>query len=198
MTVATGDTVRADVIGDWNGSVEVVQSYQFKLATGGPLADALALDDLADIFEDIWLLAKLLYNTLMTVRRLKARLVPSGVLLGEHIFSPVLVGLQASDISSTTVTAPLSFLSTVPRVILRKSYGPIAENQVDPAGELGAAPLAQLTLISALMLADMVEVNGTWEYGFYSPKTLGFVRPVAAVFSSAPGTMARRRLGRGS
>ena len=56
MVVANNDVVRADAIGDWNLTTEIVQSYQFQLLSGGPLANADAMDDLHDIVEDLWLI----------------------------------------------------------------------------------------------------------------------------------------------
>lgn len=198
MPVEIGDIVRADAIGDWNLATEIVQSYQFQLQSGGTLTNDEAMDDLADIFSDLWEIIQGFMSILMLVRRLKGRLVPSGDLIGEATFTPPLDGTIATEISSTTVTMPLSFLTLVPRVILRKSFGPALEAAIDSDAQFTASVLAMLAQMAAFLLEDKVEVNGTWRYGYFSPKTLGFVVPVGAVFSNAPGTMARRRLGRGS
>lgn len=198
MVVANNDVVRADAIGDWNLTTEIVQSYQFQLLSGGPLANADAMDDLHDIVEDLWLIIQGFLNTVLLIRRLKGRLVPLGDLVGEALFVPPLAGTIATDVSSTTVTMPLSLLTLVPRVILRKSFGPALASAITADGLYTAGVTTMLAQMGVFLLTDMVEANGTWRYGYYSPKTLGFVDPVGAVFSSAPGTMARRRIGRGS
>lgn len=193
-----GEVVRADVIGSWNNTVQIVGAYQLQLQSGGPLAAEDVLDDLADWYEALWLLIKGFHQTVMLFKRLKAQLTPSGTILGEYTWATPLAGVAAGAVAATTVTAPLSFLTTVPRVITRKSFGPVGEDGVNADGELNTAVLSDLADAASFLLATYVGTNGAWDYGYYSPKTSSFLTPFAAVYTVAPGTMARRRLGRGA
>lgn len=193
-----GDVVRADVIGDWNQTVQLVETYQLQLQSGGPIDAADVLDDLAEWFDALWLLIRGYRQALTFLRRIKAQLVPDGDIIGEYTYSTPKTGQHDSPVSSTTVTAPLSFLTTVPRVILRKSYGPMAEAAINDDGELTSGVQGALADVAVFLLDTFVATNGAWNYGYYSPKAAGFVQPFAAVITTAPGTMARRRLGRGA
>lgn len=197
VQVNTGDIVRTDLIGEWNADTQIVQSYQFKMELGGPIEDFEALDDLADIVEELFDLVQWLWNGLMIFRRIRARLVPSGLIIGDYNYTPPLAGVTASEVSSTTVTAPVSFHTSWPRVVLRKSLGPILENGIWTDGRLTGASVGFMTSYATRMLLPFTKTYGTWSYGHYSPVALGWVYPTGAVVSNIPGTMARRRLGRG-
>ena len=198
MAIEDGDITRVDYTGDYNSADQLAAVYQFNLLSGGPLTNEQALDDFEDIFIAIWNIVKALHDTLVIFRRLRAQAVPSGILLGDQTFAAPQAGTSVEDVSSTTVTAPVSFKTIVPRVILRKSIGPIAENQINATGHLAAGGVATLSTFAALMMADHVMTNGTWEYGYFSPKTAAWEVPVTALITDRPGTLSRRRLGRGA
>jgi hypothetical protein len=198
MALTDGQIVRADYIGDFNASDMLAQVYQFKLLSGGPLDEADMLDDLEEIFDTIWDIIKGLHSVLVAFRKVRSQLVPTGTLLGDLTFASPYLGTSADDVSAVTQTMPVSFKTVVPRVILRKSWGPPAENQINQTGGLTAAAVTALGTAAAALLANLVMTNGTWEYGYYSPKTTSWETPVTAVTTSRPGTMARRRVGRGS
>lgn len=197
-TVNNGDVIRCDVIGDFNGSDMLAQVYQFKLVSGGPLDGADVLDDLAEIFSDIWDIIKTLHHAYVVFRKVRGQLMPDGDILGERAYGTPKAGTSADQTASTTVTAPLSFLTTTPRVVLRKSIGPIAENQVGINGLLAGGCTTLLASLGAFLLTGIVATNGVYEYGYLSPKVMGWIAPNSAVVATAPGTMARRRIGRGA
>lgn len=198
MTVADGDMVRADMIGDVLGVDEVVQSYQFRLMSGGNLTDLAAMEDLVELLEALWVIISQLHAIATVFRRLKGQDVVTKRILPEQTFSPVLAGVVAGDTMPQQVTIPLSFGTVVPRVILRKMFGPSATGNFNVSGEISGAAFAILGSTSAFLLADYTATNGVWQYGYNSPKALAWVEPNVGIFSGAPGSLRRRRLGEGS
>ena len=82
--------------------------------------------------------------------------------------------------------------------MLRKFGLTFTEAQNETDGTLGAALLTAYAAMAALMLVPQVVTNGTYQYGYLSPVTLGFVIPTAATITTIPGYQRRRKQGRGS
>lgn len=198
MTVQVGDRIALSVIGDAKAADEIVQAYQFRMVSGSPLTDDAAMGDLVEVLEALWVIISQLHAISVVFRRMKGQDVGTGRLLPEQAFSPVLTGVVAEADVPQQVMFPLSFLTTTPHVILRKMYGPTAEANLTASGRYTPAAISVATSASVMLLAPILATLATWEYGYESPKTLGWVVPVSATFSITPGTLRKRREGRGS
>lgn len=197
MTVNQNDMFRIDVVGDFNASDDLVNVFQMLKSDAGAITDSNFMDDMLELFTALYTLIKGLNGLLVTWRRIRVARVPLGTLMGERSFAPAIVGTSAGDPMPTQVTFPINLQTTIPHVVLRKFFGPGSEAQIDSAGLIAAAPLATMTSVIALLLADFVMTNGTYEYGYDSPKALAWVRPATGSHGNVPGAVRSRRIGVG-
>lgn len=114
-----------------------------------------------------------------------------------HFTTPP-VGTGGDDALPNQVTLPVSFYTTIPRVVLRKLWGPGSEVRNEATGLYSDPAVAAALAGAAFLLDPLVGTTGTWEYGFLSPKTSTFEIPVGAGATNVPGTNRRRRVGTGS
>ena len=161
----TNDIIGVDIIGDFNVGTQLVQSYQFRIVEGGGMLQADLLDDMVDIAEVLVTIVKVLFSTVTVFRKIRARNITQNLVYGDVSFPDPIIGTSADPVSSSTVTAPVSFLTGVPHVVLRKSIGPIAENQITGNSLVSAAALVVLATFASTMLTLFDETNGTYLYG---------------------------------
>jgi len=198
MTISVGDMIRLSMIGDHQGLDEVVQSYQFRMISGSPLSDDLAMGDIMEVLEALWIIISQFHAISTVFRRLKGQDIVSSRLLPEQTFSPVLAGTVAGDEMPSQVMFPLSFTTTTPRVLLRKMYGPTADSIINVDGFYSAGTLQVAGAAAVFLLSPMLGTLATWEYGYDSPVALTWVVPSGSTFSNIPGSLRRRRVGVGS
>ncbi len=198
MGVQQGEVVRIDVVGDIDNVDLIVQSYQGQLDSAVTLTPAEAVADWSAFFGTLWELIKAAHNTLVVFRRLRAQNLTTLELLGEQTFGTPRVGTAVGDALANQITMPVSFPTVVPRVMLRKLWGPASEGNIDADGTFGSAILEDAIDGAAYMLESLDLGNGIWTYGYLSPKTLAFERPISAFVTEVPGTLRRRRKGQGA
>lgn len=198
MVVENGDMIRADLVGDVLDLDEVVQSYNFKLLTGGPIEDGLAMDDLVELFEALWVILGGLHSVSVVFRRLRGQYTQKGRLLPERTFDPLLAGDITGNLAPPQTTAPLTFKTTTPKVMLRKMYGPMGINNLTSAALLVEGTLTSMGLAAAFLLATYAATNGAWQYGYDRGVPFGWVEPDTGQFTAVPGTRRSRRAGEGS
>jgi hypothetical protein len=192
------EVVRVDLIGDFNASQEIVQSYQFRNLGGVTVAPESFLDDMEELLGALWQLAKGFHSVLTAFRRIRAQNVSTGQLLGVRALGAALVGNQIDQPVAVQTTAVLSFPTTTPRVILKKMYGPITENQLNATGAFNPQTQIELANVGAFLLTLYNATNSQYQYGYQSPKALSWVVPVGAQFITAPGSRRSRKPGVGS
>jgi hypothetical protein len=156
------------------------------------------MDDILSILEDLWVIIAAIFSITTTYQRIKGQDVVTKRILPETLFVPELVGIAIGDNVAQQVNLPVSFLTTVPKVILRKAWGPPGATNLNAQGFYGDATQVLALAGAAFLLAPMLGPLATWEYGFESPKALGWVVPDSATVTKVPGTLRRRRFGRGS
>lgn len=198
MSVAQNDVVRVDSIATFNIVDEVVNTYQFRKTDAGTITDANALDDLEAIILQILAIIKALAGAATVWQRIRAQNLTQDTLLGEQIHGAPIVGTNGTASGAPGVAALLSLKTNVPRVVMRKYWGPLAENSINDSGLMGAGQAAVLTDAADLMLVPFTEANGTWEFGYDSPKVGGWITPQSASFTLVPAYQRRRRQGVGS
>lgn len=198
MPVAQGDVVRVSVEGLIDESEDLVSVWQFRLATTSIADDTDVLDDIEEIVAAVLAVARAAWTSIAEFTRFRAFNLTTETLLGERTLATAVPGTASGEISSNQVTVVSSFKTNVPRVTLRKFWGPMSEGIVTSLGYVNASVLSTLASGTAFLLAPIPATNGTWDYGYFSPKTGSFVVPLSALHSAIPATQRRRRRGVGS
>lgn len=198
MTVNNGDTIAISSLGSIGAADDCIQSFHMQLVTGGPIDDGAAMLELADLWMDLWLVIRVLFHAYVEFTRLRGQDVVTLRLLPEQTYFEPRTGSGVGFRMPNQVTFPLSFKTIVPHVILRKLFGPPAEDMLTTLGRLAPAGETAMAAAAAFLLVDWPGDVGVWRYGYWSPKVLGFVAPDASMFTVIPGTLRRRRVGLGS
>lgn len=198
MAVAPQDVVRIDVIGDFNTTNLLVNSYQFKHTSGTSVSDADFLTDWIALMRALYDAAKALYAASVIWRRIRAQNLTTGLLVGEADFSSPVTGTAAGDQGAIQVAALLTLKTNVSRVAMRK-YFPVAEINVDSASRITAGAVTLLNTFGSALLTTQTGISGhTYKYGFLSPKTGQFEEPLTRNVSPVAATQRRRRPGVGA
>lgn len=198
MTISQYDLMRFDVLGDFDGVDDVTAVYQAKYMSAASRSDAQVLADWKTIFADLWDIVKGIHNVLTVIRRVRGYNITTSQLMGESDYGTPLVGTATGQSTASQVTLPLTFKTLYPKIMLRKMFGPTSDDIIDVDGRVGSAGLTVLGNAAAFLMAPLATAGVVYEYGYNSPIALTWVVPTVGVFSAAPGTLRRRRLGQGS
>lgn len=198
MAVTNGQVIRVDAQGDFDGTEDIVNVYQFQMQSGGPVNENDVLGDMLVILTALTNLIKALHTATTVWRRIRAQNISNGILLGVLPFAAPIAGTASGDSGAPGVAGLISLPSAVPRVVPRKYFGPLSESNLGATGLLAAGTLTTLTSIATILTNDQTTSSHTYRYGYLSPKTGTFVIPSAAVITSVPAYQRRRRQGRGS
>lgn len=199
MGLVQGDVVRVDAIGDIASTDLLVNSYQFRLESANPISTGDVLDDLLEAITEIINAIRSIMAATTAWRRITAQNLSTSEVYGTASFATPIFGSAGGDPGISGGCAVINFPTTVPRVILRKFYGPVAENQLDTQGRLAATPTIPAVVATAAVLTDdIVTTLGTYRFGVLSPKTGTWVPPTAAVITNVPGYQRRRKPGVGA
>lgn len=198
MGVLLGQTMRLDLVGDTLGVFENVQSYQYVNVGIEGVSSAEALSDAVEILTALFAIVSQLHNIVTIFRKIRAQNVQTLELLGLELLDPTWPGLVVDQLSTHQSTAVLSFPTVIPRVILKKMFGPLSEGSLDAEGLLTAGPQSLLAQAGAEMLSLQECTYTDWLYGYYSPKTLANEFPIGAQFITAPGSRRSRKPGVGN
>lgn len=198
MPAIDDDVIEVAIIHDNTTSGEQVNNYQFQLTSGGPVDDADLLDDVALILQVLYLIIAAYTDIRNVLREVVVRNKTQGLLVGSTDAGTYLGGTNISDATPQGVAPYVYFKTNVPRVVLSKYLPSVGEGSVSADGRLTTAFQAVL-LSYAVTLAATHAVGGhTYEYGYDSPKALGFVLPSVLVVANVYAYQRRRKEGRGS
>lgn len=198
MSVGQNEVVRVTLLADFGGVDDVQNVFQFSKASTGTITNSAALDELIEALEAIVEIIKLLANAYTIWRGIRVENLTAGTLVGERSFAAPIPGTVAGESNAAQITAPVSFKTDVPRVILRKDVGPVAEGILSNGGAINQDGQDALDDLITFLLANITTTNETWVYGYLSTKAGGFIAPLEGTYTSVPGTQRRRRVGRGS
>jgi hypothetical protein len=198
MAVAQADVIRVDAIGTMNSVNEMVNSYEFLKVDAGSVSDLEALDDFIEIIEAIYSLIAEIMNVIAVVQKIRARNVVTKVLIGEADLNTPVEGTGANQALPWGACGLVTFPTLIPHVILKKFFGILDSGQITSTGYLTGGCTTDLASVGAYLLLDNVQANGTWLYGFLSPKTGTFLAPGEAIVTNVPAYQRRRRPGEGS
>lgn len=192
------DVVRVDLVAEAHGSEDVVNVFQFQKQDVGEITDADVLEDFLAIMRVIAEFVDALIKTTVIWQRIRVRNVTTNLLIGDGSFSPEIPGVNTTDANAMGVAAVIRFPTNVSRVVMSKFFGPIAEGVLGSTGLIASNPgTVQLVTTAEYLIDDIVETNGTWRYGYLSPKTGVFQIPLAAIINTEPGYQRRRKRGVG-
>ena len=93
---------------------------------------------------------------------------------------------------------PLVVATDIAKVNLKKYFGPITTAGNDSDGLLTTLVTDAITAAAALMLTLFTPTNGSWRYGYLSPKSLAFEVARGALVKVVASYQRRRKQGRGS
>ncbi len=198
MTVASNDIARVDVLMDFNGEGDVINSYQFKKVAGGTISDTLALDDYIALIETLYTLILTVINAVVAFNKIIAFNKTTNMVIGQRNFPVLVAGSQGGDALPPGATGLINVATDFPGIQLRKYLPPTGEAENLGAGRIGPGAITAYGNFMAALIAPHVEVNGTYEYGYDSPAVLQWVLPTGANVNNKFAYQRRRKQGRGS
>lgn len=198
MTVAVGDVVRVDVVGDFDTTEDLVNVYQFRAETVVDGSDNAVLTDMATFMRAQYDLLDGLWAANIVWRRIRMANLTTDTLLGEKEFTTTVVGSASGDQGAIQSAILLSLKTNVPRVVMRK-YFPIAESSIDGTSRAVTAAQNLVNTYGTTLLQVINAASGNaYRFGYLSPKVAGFVIPNSRQVSPIVATQRRRRPGVGS
>lgn len=198
MTIAADDVVEASARLEFDAIDDVVNVYQFRLASGGPLTDDEGVDDILEILEVLYTIILGAISTIELFRDIRLFNVTQQILLGLHAWPSLINGGAIADALPPGCAAVVNFSTIVPKVTLRKYFGVFTTGAMGEDGLFTGLTVASVAEAATYLLAPIAATNGLWVYGYISPKILGWVSPNGATNNNIPGYQRRRKQGRGS
>lgn len=198
MAIEQDDILEVSARMEFNGVEDIVNVYQFQLTTPGPITDQQGVDDVLLIIEAIYTALVALQSTLTLYRDIRVTNKTQLAILGTFLWPSLTAGTAAVIAQAPGVCGLVSLATAVPRVNLRKYYGDMVTSTMELDGTFASFVTTALTTISGTLLTQRVQVNGTWRYGYLSPKSLAWELPLSAVVTDIPAYQRRRKQGRGS
>lgn len=198
MTVQNNEVIEASAKMIFDGTDEQINVFQFRLASGGPLTDDEAIDDVLNIVNDLYSALYILQSILIIYDTIRLYNQSQSLLLGVHDWPTRTAGTETVHPIPPGVCALVNFTTAVPKVILRKFFGGFTEDQNQDDGTWNGTLVTAVALVATNLLAPLVGSYGTWEYGYTSPKTLGWVAPNGSSNNDIPAYQRRRKQGSGS
>ena len=198
MSVEQDDILEVAVTFANDVSGDQMNRFQLRKEDVGSASEADVLDDIADILETIYTIIVSMISLRNVLQDVRVYNVTQDVLVGNTDAGTFIGGTGANPPSAQGVAFQTYFPTDVPRVVLSKYWPSVVQASITGEGLVSAARIANLTTICNLMVADFVEANGTYRYGYLSPKTLSFVVPEEFVVPAIPAYQRRRKPGRGS
>ena len=197
MTVNAGDVLEVAARCEANGVEDVINVFQWINTTGSSLTDAQAVADIRAHLDTIYGALVIGQVDTFIYRDINFRNVTQGIIMGTFPWPTLTAGLSATNQIPPGVALVINFATSVPRVILRKYLGGWPVSVIDNDGTFNAAIMVSAAAWALALTAGIVGPNGTWSYGYLSPKTSNFEIPVSYSVTDIPGYQRRRKQGRG-
>lgn len=192
------DVLDVAVGGTFQTNEEIVAAYQFRLNDIGGLNDALVLEDMEALVNALYAIVRALLVAATVIRTIRVANKTQGTLLGDIVLGTPIAGTGGASAVAPGVAALASFPTNIPRVTGRKFWGPLSTAVVDGNGFIGASSLVNMNSAIAYLIAPITPGNGTYQYGYDSPKAGGFVAFTEGQAFAEPAYQRRRRRGTGS
>lgn len=191
-----GEVFRCDLLGKFNDTDDVVNAFEFRLDSPGSVTDALVLDDIIEIMLALIAILDDAVSILVEWQRVRVQVRGGGRLLGEGVLG--VSGGATGDPLAPGVAGLVSMGTTIPRVTLRKYFGPFSEASIGSDGRFVSAIVTVLANAGNFLRGSHAQTSGNYTYGYFSPKTSAFETPNSTTATNIPAYQRRRRQGRGS
>jgi len=198
MAAQNNDVIAATVVHDNDIFGERMNRYQFRVVAGGPIADADLLDDMAAVIYAIYNAVKAVISVRNVFREVNVINVTQDLLVGATDALGYNGGTSADPASPPACSLYWGFKTSVPRVALAKYLPSPAEGDIAATGQITGTTLGILALGAGILMDPFEEINGTYEYGHWSPKVSAWVAPTLAVVPVEVAYQRRRKKGIGS
>jgi len=199
MTVNPNDVLEVTTIGEFDGTEDVINVYQFRMIGTSALSDEDAVSDLADIVRAVIDFLKGALSVLLIIRRFKLRNVTQNVLMGDVSFDEPLAGEMTGDPGPAGACLLMTMRTNISHVVLRKYFGVFTEAAYNSIGQFVSGVINAGVDVGNYLLDDIVGTfGGTWQYGTMSEKTGTWKVPGSLAVYSEPAYQRRRRRGAGS
>lgn len=193
-----GDIVRVDLVGEFNQTEDVVNSFRYEIVAA-PASNGDLLDDLKELIEIIVNIIDSVAAALMVWRSIRAYNESTSEVLGEAFFDTPIAGKATGQPGAPHVAALLTMPTGIGRVVLRKYIGPVAESNIDDDGRWFATNASNIaTAMAGVLIGNQNATNGTYRYGHFTQVVGAFVSPNAVVANTSLATQRRRRYNVGS
>ncbi len=198
VTTISGDVVEVSIQGDFDGTEDVFNVFQYSIATGYTTDEAGFADDLIELVTAVVTIIKELVGVATIFRRFRAQIitqVDAGRLI--ELDAPI-PGVVVGASSPAGVCALLVFRIDKPRSSLRKYLGTISEEDVGTAGDFTSGALTEGAAAIAALMTNITTTLDTYKYGHYDPVAEIFHKPTGGYMNAEPAYQRRRRRGTGS
>lgn len=198
MAVQPGDILEASPRLEFNSVDDQVNVFQFQNESVSPLTDTQGINDVIEVLEVLYTILVPLISILTVFRDIRVRNVTQSVVYGVFPWPTLTAGTQVQPAIPLACAGLLNFSTGIARVTPRKYFGSLTTTSIDSQGNLTAGTLALIASVGATLLTSMVATNASWNYGYFSPKTLGWQQAVSVVATNIPAYQRRRKPGRGA
>lgn len=198
MTTVQNDVIEAAARMEYDGTDDVINTYQYRLNTAASVSDGQTVTDIITILELLYTIIVGIQSTFLTYKDIRVTNKTQDLLLGTVAWPTLTVGTGIVDAIPPGVASLSNFNTQVPRVTLRKYYGGLDLDNLDQDGTFTAAMGTPIAAVNAFLLTLQSQGANDWKYGYLSPKTAGFVTPVGSSWTDIPAYQRRRKQGRGS
>ncbi len=198
MPAVDNDVIEVAVIHDNTTSGEQINNYQFQLQSGGPVAEADLLDDVQAIIQVIYTILATYISIRNVLREVVVRNKTQGLLVGTTDGGTYIGGLHVGDAVPQGVAPFVYYKTNIPRVVLSKYLPSVTEGSISVDGRVSTALQAVMVTFGTVLAATHVVGGHVYEYGYDSPKVVGFVLPSLLVVANVYAYQRRRKEGRGS
>lgn len=195
--VNDGGIYEVRVRGRINNAADLVNVFQVKLLSGGPV-DALDFGaDLVDYFTQLYGYILPICNAVTVINDL----IFSG-LAGVNVAGPFSMSDIDGDLTNNPVpfgvAGLISFPTGIKRVIMKKYWGVFDDSMLDASGNWSSTAVSAMATAAAHMAQPRTYNGRSIEYGYYSPKVSAWVPAEGWNIKTLPAYQTRRRPGTGS
>lgn len=197
MAVNQFDIVEISARAEFGGVEDVVNVYQMQLTTVSPVADSVAITQLAAFIEGLYGPLISSQSTDYLYRDLTFRNLTTSTIMAITPWPSLIAGSGGAVNNPPGIAGVVNMATNVARVVLRKFIGGLVTAALDPDGTFTAVLQAALVTFGNTLINGTSSGGDVWAYGHLSPKTLQFEIPASAVATDVPGYQRRRKQGRG-
>lgn len=198
MAVSQYDVLEVAARTEFNGVEDIVNVFQFEYQSVPGLTDEQGIEDVLEFIEAIYDIFIGAQTILQLYRDLRVTNKTQEIVYGTFTWPTLIDGEDIAKAQAPGTCVLSNFSTGVARVAPRKYWGVFCADNMDADGTWSSAVLATFATVNSLMLLPYVATNGTWQYGYESPKVGSFVAPVSAVVTDIPAYQRRRKQGKGS